>query len=118
MWLPRFVCPECGQPLADDGEGGCVCTACAAPFPLVRGIFRFYANISEINQRPRRLRVELVRFFEQFARFFPIAQVGRLDLVERHRWDRPVQRGLDQGSGCPRDIGFSANDAGSASLPW
>ena len=41
MWLPRFVCPECRTPAAEDTSGGFICPSCGQSFERRDGIYRF-----------------------------------------------------------------------------
>jgi SAM-dependent methyltransferase len=95
VWLPRFVCPECGHPVAADGEGGSVCTACAAAFPLVRGIFRFVAPGRARSLEPFLRQYRAVRerdgFRESSPEYYRALPVVRRDDPRAAEWR--VRRG-------------------------
>jgi SAM-dependent methyltransferase len=41
MWVPRLACPECGDRVTADGQGGYRCEGCALPFAVRDGVLRF-----------------------------------------------------------------------------
>src|SRR3954466_8592679 len=90
VWLPRFVCPECAHPVAADGEGGSVCTACAAVFPLVRGIFRFVAPGRARSLEPFLRQYRAVRerdgYRESSPEYYRALPVVRRDDLRAAEW--------------------------------
>jgi SAM-dependent methyltransferase len=52
MWLPRFACPECREPVVEDINSAFVCASCGLRFERRDGIYRFLSRSRSEDAAP------------------------------------------------------------------
>jgi SAM-dependent methyltransferase len=61
VWLPRFTCPECREPVVDDTSGVFRCPTCGKQFERRDGIYRFLSRSRSDQAAPFLAQYRVVR---------------------------------------------------------